>query len=222
MNVGWVLGSADVVRDALAELFRTRGVESVRDGEVLRFPARRPLWANGAAYRGYERTLQIDVRLGLGDGRTLIESVAGFGTEDGPAITDGLKSFERATLPVLLAAFFDQPHVAIRERWEVGGRKRVVAVGEVTTRFGFPLDAEGEPDIRFFDHFKRHVEQQPVPPGTHWVRLYQMQHDGKSMCNEVLLDNDVWPEMQTVMESFDWPVSEKTYDVRVFLVMRDA
>ena len=36
--------------------------------------------------------------------------------------------------------------------------------------------------------------------------------------NEILLDNHPWPEMQDAMAAFDWPVSEKRYDVRQFLV----
>jgi len=222
MNVGWVPGSADLVCDALGEMLRRHGVESVRDGDKLRFPAHAALWANGAAYRECERTLQIDIRLGIEPNRVLVESVAGFGTEDGPAITDGIASLERATLLVLLAAFFGRPQVAQRHRWEIGGQKRLVALGPVTTRFGLPRDAEGKPDLRFFDHFKARLQAQSLPPGTHWVRLYQMQHGGKITCNEVLLDNDPWPEMQTAVAEFDWPTSENPYDVRVFLVIRDA
>jgi hypothetical protein len=219
----WLPGSATTVADALATMFAEHGIESVRDGERLRFPAHDGLWANGAAVREYPRALQIDVRLGIEPDRTLIESVAGIGTEDEPSIRDGLAAFHRGTIAVLLAAFFGKPDLVVRQRWTVGERKRLVFIGQVTTRFGMPKDTNGKADIRFFDHFKANLLAQPLPLGVHWIRHHQMRMDGKVMSNEVLLDNNLWPEMQDMMAAFDWPPSEdKTYDARVFLVMRDG
>ena len=42
------------------------------------------------------------------------------------------------------------------------------------------------------------------------------------MSNEVLLDNDPWEEMQVFMAEQPWPVAEKPYDVRVFVVVKDV
>jgi hypothetical protein len=223
MSTVWLPGSEAIVADTLGEMFREQGIESVRDEEDLLFPAHEGLRANGAALRRHSRSLQLDVRLGIEPDRTLVESVSGIGTEDEPAIRDGLNSFRRATFPVLLAAFFGKANLAVRQRWQVGEQKRIVFVGEITSRFGFPKDADGKADIRFFDHFKANLLAQPLPPGVHWIRLYQARMDGKALANEVLLDNKEWPEMQDTMAAFDWPPSDdKTYDVRVFLVMRDG
>ena len=49
-----------------------------------------------------------------------------------------------------------------------------------------------------------------------------MRHKGAVLSNEVLLDNAPWEEMQAFMGEQRWPVSEKPYDVRVFLVIKDV
>ena len=38
---------------------------------------------------------------------------------------------------------------------------------------------------------------------------------------EVLLDNEVWNEMQAEMAAVDWPSGQDFYSVRVFLVVQD-
>lgn len=223
MTTGWVPGSAAIIADALAAMFGEHGVESVRDGDDLVFPTHNGMRINGEAYRQYPAALQLDMRLTLGDGRLLCESVGGIHTDDTAAIHDGLPAFQRATLPVLLEAFFDRPRLVDRLRWTIGGTKRIVFVGQITTRFGFPRTAEDKPDIGFFFHFKKLLEAWPLPAGTHWIRVYHARMKEKVLSNEVLLDNDVWPEMQDAMAAFDWPpTGNKTYDVRVFVVIRDG
>ena len=217
-----IAGSAALVCDGLAELFAGHGVEAFREGDELRFPAHPALRADGEAFRRFEQSAQIDVRLVIGPGRTIVESVAGIGTEDDAAIEDGLYSFGRGTLPVLIAAFFGQERIVVRQRWPIGGHKRIVSVGEVSSRFGFPPGPEGKPDLGFFGHFQDRLATQHLPTGTHWVRLYQARQAGKPLANEVLFDNRPWPEMQAAMAGFDWPVRGDAYDVRVFLVIRDA
>lgn len=223
MAVERIPGSMDGVNDVLVQLFSGHGVEAARHGDGVVFPAHPGLWANGEAFRMYERIAQLDVRLGVEPGRMLVESVSGIGMTDGEQILNGLEAFTSTTFHVLLTAFFGLPecHGTERLEWEIGGRKRVVFLGVVGTRFGFPPGPDGQPDLRFYHHFERHLKAQPLPPGTHWVRLYQMRFRGEATANEVLLDNDPWPEMQEAMAAFEWPATEKHYDVRLFLVIMD-
>jgi hypothetical protein len=218
-----VPGSIDAINGVLEQLFQGHGVETVRDGEYIRFPAYPEMWANGELFREYEPAIQLDVRLGLADQRVLVESTGGMGDGQNTQIGNALQKFADSSFHIMLTAFFGLPecHGTQQLEWEIGGRKRVVSLGLVTSWFGFPPGADGQPDLRFFDHFERHLRAQPLPPGTHWVRLYQMRFRGEDMCNEVLLDNDPWEAVMAGMAEFDWPVSENPYDVRVFLVIRD-
>jgi hypothetical protein len=42
---------------------------------------------------------------------------------------------------------------------------------------------------------------------------------GRALACEVLLDNDVWEEVQTEMAAVNWPCGQEFYSVRVFLVI---
>jgi hypothetical protein len=224
MAIVRVPGSIELITGALEQLFQGHGVETTRDGEYLRFPAHPALWVNGELFREYEAAIQLDVRLGgFGPDRTLIESTGGMGQTQEAQIHNALATFADGTFHAILAAFFDHEPSdhASRHEWVIGGRKRTIDLGLITTAFGYPVGTDGQPDLAFFDHFKRHLEAQPLPPGTHWVRLYQMRFRGQDMCNEVLLDNDPWEAGMAGMAAFDWPVNDKPYDVRAFLVIRD-
>jgi hypothetical protein len=224
MAVVRVPGSTDRINAALEELFRSHGVEAVREGGRLRFPAFPDYWMSGEAFNPMEFAGQLDFRLGIAPNRMVGESVAGMGTTPEKQISDGLAAFASNSFHVLLSAFFGVPvgHGIDREEWVIGGLKRTVFVGTIGTRFGYPLGADGKPDIRFFQSLKKQIQTHPLPHGTHWVRLYHMRRGGRTTANEVLLDNHPWSELQHRMAAFDWPVGEKMYDVRQFIVIRDA
>jgi hypothetical protein len=94
--------------------------------------------------------------------------------------------------------------------------------GPVTSVFGWPPPKpDGTPDLDFYPAFVKRLETYPLPQGTHWVRVYQMRRNGAVIANEVLLDNVSWEEMQVFMGELAWPVAEKPYDVRTFLVIKD-
>jgi hypothetical protein len=224
MAVVRVPGSIERINAVLEQLFGAHGIEAVSEENTLRFPAFPGFWMNAEAFNPLERAGQVDFRLGIAPDRMLCESVAGLGTTPEKQIEDGLRAFASNSFHVLLSAFFGVPRREggiDREEWEIGGAKRVVFLGTIGSRFGFPPGADGKPDVRFFPVFKQHIQAQPLPPGTHWVRLYQMRFRGACTANEVLLDNHPWPELQNAMAAYDWPVNEKYYDVRLFLVIRD-
>jgi hypothetical protein len=44
---------------------------------------------------------------------------------------------------------------------------------------------------------------------------------GRALACEILLDNEVWEEMQAEMAAIDWPCGQEFYSVRLFLVIQD-
>jgi hypothetical protein len=225
-----VPGSAETINRFLDEMFRAHGVATVAVNGGIRFPDFPGRWANGEAFAVTENAWQLDFRFGLENDRLLCESVTGIGAPD-KRVPDGMQAFAGASFHVILSALFDRPlcHSTEREEWVVGGSPRVVFLGTLQSRFGFPLTDDGNPDIRFFRYFADRLCERPLPPGDHWVRLYQMRAGARGVSNEVLLDNEAWPGMQDAMAAFDWPTAKNDpasrseyYDVRLFLVVRDA
>ncbi len=209
------------MNEPLLKLFRAHSVEAqFQDGWIV-FPGR-PLRATAALVGEKQhpaaRSVQLDVRLEIAPGRTLIESFAGMGETREQATGDALHNFTANTFHVLLAAFFRPDDLQVtREEWVVGGRAARVTIGDAGLRGTPPV--EGEPLIRWFGYFTAKLKEQELRPGTHWVRLYYAQMQGKSMVCEVLLDNYPWEEMQATMTAFDWPVGEAFFSVRNFLVL---
>src|SRR5437016_11651608 len=96
------------LNNALGQLFRAHGVESLPSGDWLHFPDH-GYWANAQIVREIDNPkaliLQLDVRLQLARGRTLIESVGGWAPDLNAAVTHALNQFVAGAFHVLLAAF---------------------------------------------------------------------------------------------------------------------
>ncbi len=132
--------------------------------------------------------------------------------------------FANASFHVLLPAFFGTPpcHGTERETWSIGGRPRDVYSGLITTLLNYPPPkVDGMPNLDFFPQFITRLKTTSLPPGTHWIRIAQERIAGEIGLNEVLLDNELWPEMMDFMAGLDWPFADTSYDVRVFLVVRE-
>ena len=210
------------VNASLLALFQAHGVESHLEGEWVAFPGRR-LRAGAAVVRETKHasalSVQLDVRVEVAPGRTIIESFVGVGQAPEQAVGDALRNFTANSFHVLLAAFFrpgDDEQVS-REEWVIGGRKSRVTVGNVGVRGKPP--AQGESLVSWFKHFAEKLKHKQLGPGTHWVRLYYAQMGGQATACEVLLDNAAWGEMQSEMAVLDWPAGVDFYSVRVFLVV---
>jgi len=207
--------------DFLLELFGAHGVEAVPQEEWVTFPDRN-LKAAASIVRTLEwqagKTVQLDVRLEIAPGRTIIESFAGVGETREKAVADALHNFTVNSFHVLLAAFFrsDDRQVS-REEWVVGGRTSRVTIGNAGIRGRPPV--EGAQLVAWFKRFEERLKATELRPATHWVRLYYAHTQGKAMDCEVLLDNDVWEDMQSEMAALDWPSGDEFYSVRVFLVI---
>ncbi len=218
-------GSTDYVNGVLRQLFQGHGVESDLQSRRVTFPAHPGLWVDGVLFRYDERAVQLDFQLGGFDGdRVLVESIAGFGEDVSTQASFAVQAFANASFHVLLPAFFSRPpyHGTERQTWTIGGALRSVYPGLITTVVGYPPPKpDGAPNLSFYPAFIKRLEQYALPRGTHWVRIYQMRHNGAVLANEVLLDNNPWLEMQDFFAEHSWDVAETPYDVRIFLVVKD-
>jgi hypothetical protein len=210
------------LNQALAEVLRSHGVATEdADGWVTCPESKRRLRAAVVSVRPNQAfvSAQVDVHLLLWPGRILIESFGGFGQSAEEAWRDGLKNFLNSSLHVLLAAFLTpgRPDELItRETWAISGRPRQVTVGSMVVRGKPPA---GWPELEFFHEFQRELSSHEVSDGTHWMRLYYAQSEGRPLATEVLLDNREWPAMQEAMTRAHWPQGADFFSLRVFLVV---
>jgi hypothetical protein len=209
------------ITEHLLELFQAHDIEAVPQDGWIAFPGS-TMRANASIVRETKQhggmSVQLDVRLEIAPGRTLIESFAGLGETLEKAVADALHNFTANSFHVFLAAFFrpNDPQVT-QEEWVIGGRTSRVTIGNMGIRGKLPAHSEHLPG--FFKRLEDKLKASPLRPGTHWVRLYYGQMGRKALACEVLLDNGEWEEVQWELAAFDWPAGDEFYSVRVFLVI---
>lgn len=206
----------------LLQLFQAHGVEAEADGEWVRFPGRDMKAGAGVAEerrQGEVSIVQLGVRFDIAPWRTIVESFAGFGGNTESAVADAFHNFTVNSFHVLLAAFFrrDDKQVS-QEEWVIGGRKSRLTIGNMGVRGQPPVQGQGL--VAWVEQFRERVKEKALGPGTHWLRVYYAQMEGKATACEVLRNNEVWDEMQSEMASVDWPSGEAFYSVRVFLIVQ--
>ena len=204
----------------LDEALRAHGVDATREGDVLVL-ARSGVRVSAAIVSeqsfATHASVQLDVRVAIGPGRTLVESCAGIGNAIPAAIKNAKRSFVANALHVLLGAFGnvsgDQVTV---EEWESGGNSFRAVVGNMTGRGEPP---EGGPPTAWFAQVKAAVRNASLLPRTHWLRVYVARTAGPDHVTEVLLDNEPWPDLAARIAAFPWPETSGFYSVRTFLVL---
>jgi hypothetical protein len=208
----------------MLQMFQAHGIDAAPQGEWVVFPNRN-LRANGSIVKEWtEQTpmsIQLDVRIAIEPWRTIIESFAGVGETKEQTLRDALQNFAVSSFHVILAAFFQSnDDQTAQEEWTIGGTKRLVTLGNIGIRGAFPV--QGDQAVAWFRRFEEKLHSSQVGQGTHWVRLYYGQANGKAIACEVLLDNQVWEAMQSEMAAISWPGGERFYSVRIFLVIQDG
>jgi hypothetical protein len=208
----------------LKDLFHDHGVEAVVEGDEVVFP-RQLMRGSAAIVRDQPQknihSVQLDVRLRIGLGRTLVESFGGFGATRERAIADAQSNFVANSFHVLHAAFFSEHDDQVRrEQWAIGGRPKRVTLGTIGIRGQSSEVAAVAPE--WFKKFEAQLRSRNLRPGTHWLRYYYAQVDHRPLSCEVLLDNEVWQELQSVMAAEAGPLGSGFLSLRVFLVVQDG
>lgn len=164
-------------------------------------------------------SIQWDVSVALGDGRTLIESFMGIGSDRRDAENDAASVFSRAVFHVLYKALYDRNDLhQLVEEWSIAGVPRSVIVGDNVVRGD--LDTANRA-VELADSFDETLKASALKGGLHWIRTFYAQMNNELLGAEVLLDNEPWPELETKWRELPWPRAEKYYSVRRFLIVTD-
>jgi hypothetical protein len=199
-----------MVTGLLEELLRGHGLAVERSGDLLRIPTLAQTW-EAAIVRELEYTVQLDVRIELWQGRTLVESVTGLG-RGAEAQADAIAAFARGPFHALLDAFgVGQGDQVERETWG----PFAATIGSLNVRGTISGSAAG-----WFPALRAFVEQSGLASGTHWIRVFHANDGGARAAFEVLLDNAMWPEAIDALGEADFPGGEGWVSVRAFVVLR--
>jgi len=210
------------INTIIEHLLREHHVEASTDGEWV-VCSRSQVKLRGAIAGVYDYetafSLQLDIYVQICIGRVVIESFAGMGESKEEAISDALNNFTQNSFHVILTAFCAAPEQAIQQKnWTIGRKPRQVTIGNIGVRGQYPEQVISHTE--WFRRFSDLICEKWLDEGTHWVRLYYAQLDGKPQACEVLLDNAPWTRLQSEMSVYRWPRGQGFYSVRVFLVIQ--
>ncbi len=166
-------------------------------------------------------TVSIDFVLRLEDGRSIVESYAGWGEDLRRADAQGLFKFCIGAMHVFLSSFWDhhEPDQVDIERWSIGESFWDVYLSSLINntsegqKAGVPTD--------YMDALQKVISGQALSNCDHWVSVYValLKTD---ITVEVRLDNEISPELTEAVRAMDWPAAEGFYSQRQFILLRPA
>ncbi len=211
------------LQQELEELFHAHGLETsdyegwvLVDGEMPGMAATIVQeWDHESSY-----SVQLDVEVAYDQDLIIVESFAGIGTSRQEAVKNALENFCRNSYHVFLAACWDQvdeDQVSV-EHWDIEGTHWEVFVGNYGVRsFGGPRVDIPEDAFTTVEALLRKL---PLEDSLYWLRIFYSNVGNGNVITEVLLNNEVWEEAQTVVSALDWPKRDGFYSVRNFLMMQ--
>jgi hypothetical protein len=159
---------------------------------------------------------QLDVQVGLPDGRLLVESAGAPGATLEDAVKMCFGKFLVASLHPLLGAFFGHREHQEIERWTLQGAEYDAFLGPMT------LQASGSsqpPFTPIAPRVKELVQARNDARGAHWCRVFYAQNDNKAQIHEALWDNAPWADLSKALEGLAWPKVDGYYSARHFFVI---
>jgi hypothetical protein len=163
--------------------------------------------------------LDINVKSPLIGNRTLIESFAGWGSDEQHAIKKAWEKFSTSSLHVILEVFVNNQRAGDTVDWEIwrnNNNSWRACIGPLSI-VGFDEESPPRPICgNLIDQLRDAL----LPQATrecHWLRFYYMKKESSRVGSECLLDNVPWQEGQDLVDQWNWP--DGNYSVRLFLIL---
>ncbi len=211
----------DELRAALSAILARHGIDAESEGDWLTLPDHRGR-IQGLIFERKDvhafASTQVDIRFSPWPGCLICESFGGMGETREARIGWAIETFLSNTLHVLLKVFVDADCGEHTNEYEITnqGVRFKVTDGNVLIRG----NASAEPGMDWFPGFQGLLENQPLPEGTHWVRLYYAQLDRKRTMLELLLDNRPWADAMPAAGVLPWPLLDGFLSLRIFSVVQ--
>jgi hypothetical protein len=163
--------------------------------------------------------VEVEFTIVLPSGRTITEFVAGLGDTEQAAINDAFVNFTLTTVHVVYKGFINADDVHMESKMmPVNGRDREVIAGDLYLRGNVASDKVDLNALR--PEILSILQNLPLSPEPHWIKLVFMQQDSKPVTVAVTLDNEDSPELTRAIQGLNWPLVEGFYMVKQFLLVR--
>ncbi|HLJ90614.1 MAG TPA: DUF6348 family protein [Candidatus Angelobacter sp.] len=171
---------------------------------------------------GRQDTTRLDIELRVSAERTLIECFAGMGKDKREATNDAIDNFCNSSLHVFLAAFWNclDPDQVTVEKWQINGATWNAYIGDYVRRTTGGEEIPIPDDASLLTEGM--IKSLPLEGDLHWVRTFYCSIGDRQKVSEVLLDNEVWTELQDAFLNLEWPPTNKYYSARNFLILKKS
>lgn len=165
--------------------------------------------------------VEVEFTVALPSGRKITEFVAGIGDNEQAAIADAFLNFTLTTVHVVYKGFVnpDDKHVQAKAL-AINSVDREVIAGDLYLRGNSPgekVDLNAlRPDILAT------LQNLPLSPDPHWIKLVYMQQDGQPVTVTVTLDNKDSPQLTRAITGISWPRVDGFYMVKQFILIQQA
>jgi hypothetical protein len=169
-------------------------------------------------YKSGEKTVSLEAMCRLSTGQLIVERLAGVGETEEDAIMDAQTNFSNCVFHVWLSALLGRSNEFAKEYvWKINGTDRNVTVGFPNERGDLDLSD----DLRWQEAWHKAVQELPLSQETHWASLAYVQRAQKVLACEALLDNENCEQVKDKVLSYNWPVIDKFYSVRQFMIIQE-
>jgi hypothetical protein len=203
--------------------FRDHGIESERRENRIRAADGLSVEPRVFPREELRGTAQVQVDFAVESpllaGIPLVDSFAGVGNTREEAERNAAGKFLQGSFHVVAEALTSHLCDASQVEWEdwsAGGHGWKVCVGPVlmvASREGARIDGVEQ----FFPRLNA-LFSETLAPGPHWMRVFLGALDGKHMGGEVLVDGDVWPAGQALLDAQAWVYPEGYASFRHLLI----
>ncbi|MCC7529462.1 MAG: hypothetical protein IT342_13140 [Candidatus Melainabacteria bacterium] len=204
--------------ELLVAFLKQHGIAALHDEGIVTLPEHPGYRFVLQVYKAGEKTVSLEAMCRLRTGQLMIERLGGVGETQEEAVMDAQANFANCVFHVWMSALLGNSNQFAKEHvWNVNGIDRNVTIGLPNGRG--ELDVAD--DLRWQEAWQLAVRDLPLSQEVHWASVCYVQNACKLLAFDALLDNeDCEPVKQKVL-SFDWPVRDRFYSVRQFMIIQE-
>ncbi len=197
---------SELLLEYLQKAFASHGLESERGGNAIRAPDGLVIEPRVLPRSALGGTAQVQVDFAIDSPRlpgiAFLDSFSGVGDTPENAEINGFSKFLQGSFHVIAEALTThdcgQDHVEW-EDWQGSGHSWRVCTGPllmIASRAGSRIEGFAE----FFPRLNE-LFNETMTAGPHWMRVFLGALDGEHRGSEVLVDGEVWPAGQALLDA---------------------
>jgi len=166
--------------------------------------------------------VQLDIHVLLPN-QTIVESFVSHASSLEEAIDEAFEQFEVNIMHTLIMAFWDSAKKVENgigtNQWEINGHQWQAVISNYGYRGDEPLDDIIDDSDDMFIEVEKAIKNLPLDKDIYAIRsVYTNVGDGQKI-TEVLINNEVFPELEKSISELNWKQTESYYSVRNFVIL---